>query len=281
MSKFAVMLAHPFTEKKFNEMLNPVIEPKLDGVRVIVHVDHNGVRYYSRNGRELKMFKSMDREMTTLAESMASIWPWDHWMFDGEMMSATFNEMAGTIHRKDYQAGDTVFYCFHAMPLLTFHTGRDTVSQADRRYELLLQPNTDKLRFPQFTNAETVEHIRAKYDQYRSDNFEGAMVKDLSQPWVAKRSHAWLKLKDELSVDVPVTGVLEGEGKYKGTCGTLVIDYKGVSVPVSGMTDAQRHEFWANPDAVIGRIVEVVYQEETVHGSLRHPRFKRFREDKE
>jgi len=59
------------------------------------------------------------------------------------------------------------------------------------------------------------------------------------------------------------------------------VNYKGKNVPVSGMTDLQRRKFWRNPKSIVGKLIEVVYQEETIHGSLRHPRYKRHRPDKE
>jgi DNA ligase-1 len=90
-----------------------------------------------------------------------------------------------------------------------------------------------------------------------------------------------MKIKDELSVDVRVTGMKEGSGKYAGMCGALLVDHRGKMVRVSGMDDEQREEFWNHPRRIIGRMVEVEYQNETAHGSLRHPRFKCLRPDKE
>lgn len=90
-----------------------------------------------------------------------------------------------------------------------------------------------------------------------------------------------MKLKNESSEDLIIVDLEEGEKgkKYEGLLGALVVDFKGVRVSVSsGLSDVQRTQFWHNKEEVIGRIIEVEYHEVTPDGSLRHPRFKRFRD---
>jgi len=63
--------------------------------------------------------------------------------------------------------------------------------------------------------------------------------------------------------------------------GAAIVTYKGKRVRVgSGFSDEQRQQFWANPNSIKGKIIEVQFHEETPDGSLRHPRFVRVREDK-
>ena len=103
--------------------------------------------------------------------------------------------------------------------------------------------------------------------------------------------------------------VYEGEGKYEGMAGGVVVDFNGVPVRIGGgFTDQQRAEIWADfkgvsvtysytsweeeldemitvtekvkpsGQSVIGRLIEVKYHEITPDGSMRHPRFARFRD---
>jgi DNA ligase-1 len=119
--------------------------------------------------------------------------------------------------------------------------------------------------------------------------YEGIMIKDPAAPYVGKRSDAWLKVKPFVEVSLSVTAVLEGEadGKYVGQLGALACegedDGRLIRVNVgSGFTDAQRREFWAQGERLIGRICEVradaltLEAGETVY-SLRFPRFKGWR----
>ena len=73
----------------------------------------------------------------------------------------------------------------------------------------------------------------------------------------------------------------EGDGKYKGTLGKVIVDVNGVAVGVgSGWTDADRSEIWGNKDKYLGNLIEVRYQEKTKDNSLRFPTVKGFRIDK-
>lgn len=78
-----------------------------------------------------------------------------------------------------------------------------------------------------------------------------------------KRNKGILKVKAWYSCDLRVIGVEPGEGKYAGTLGKLVVDYKGNPLRLSGMSDIERDMFWFNPESIIGRIVEVKYKQET------------------
>lgn len=103
--------------------------------------------------------------------------------------------------------------------------------------------------------------------------------------WVLKQANyeGWYKVKPVKSIDCVVTGFKDGEGKYLGLVGALVvsatIDGETCEVArVSGMTDAQRIE--VDEDKDLGRVVEVEYQFVGNRGRLVHPRFARWRDDK-
>lgn len=88
------------------------------------------------------------------------------------------------------------------------------------------------------------------------------------------------KLKPILTADLVVSGFKDGRGKYAGLIGALLLaDSTGrVVASVSGMDDATRINI--DEDTDLGRICEVAYQKVTRQGKLRHPRFKRWRDDK-
>lgn len=89
----------------------------------------------------------------------------------------------------------------------------------------------------------------------------------------------WAKLKHVRTVDAVVVDTKEGEGKYLGLLGALIVACEGqVIAAVSGMTDAERIEMSDNDPT--GRVAEVAYQYVGSGGRLRHPRFVRWRDDK-
>src|SRR5690606_36916126 len=103
-----------------------------------------------------------------------------------------------------------------------------------------------------------------------------------------KRSSDLLKVKVEHTLDAVIIGFKPGEGKYADTIGAIEFaQYRnGVLEPrgfCSGMDDATRYAIGANPEAYVGRVIEVKHfglvTEADLEG-LRHPNFIGFRDDK-
>jgi ATP-dependent DNA ligase len=109
-------------------------------------------------------------------------------------------------------------------------------------------------------------------DEARAKGLEGYMVKEFGY------SH-WWKAKVIHSLDLKVVGIHPGTGKYKGLVGSLILmDSKGMRIRCSGMDETIRFSITEND---IGRLVEVKHNGVTPGGKLRHPRFIRWRDDKE
>ncbi|QWT56573.1 DNA ligase [Stenotrophomonas phage BUCT598] len=114
-------------------------------------------------------------------------------------------------------------------------------------------------------------------------NCDGVIAVDPWGGWKrGERNLAKIKLKPTLTVDVEVVGYELGKGKYANFIGKVLYLYKDQLGKCSGMTDAMRgigggdlETFFA--EEWLGKIIEVEAMEESAHGKLREPRFKRFR----
>ena len=161
--------------------------------------------------------------------------------------------------------------------------------------------------------AHSDAEVKAKFKEKFDLGFEGIIVKPLDGLYERRRTYGYMKIKDEVDtagdVDLLITGVYEGDGKYQGMAGGVIVDFNGVPVRVGGgWSDRQRAEIWADHtntvveytyrsweeeldemitvtekvkpsgQSVIGRLIEVKYHEITPDGSMRHPRFARFRD---
>lgn len=120
-------------------------------------------------------------------------------------------------------------------------------------------------------------------DKERSLGHEGVMINLLEGKYVYGRTTNLLKVKVMQDADLRITGIREGVGKYAGTCGSIVVDYRGTEVGVgSGLTDELRREIWNNQEAFIGRVATIRYFEETTDAngvpSIRFPVFECLRE---
>lgn len=276
---FDCMLAHKYDPKHIKQW--PVlVEPKLDGVRVLVAVTDEGVQFFSRAGKE---FTSFDHLKPTIEQAgYAGV------IIDGEVVSGSFNATVSSVRKKGTEATDAVLHAFDIVNFDTFKSGqRPVVGYEYRRADLhafVRACDSDNVRQSEATVANSHAEVMDLYADYRSRGFEGAMVKTPQHPYEYKRSKHWLKIKAEESVDVPVVDMFEGTGKYENMLGGFVVNHNGKKVRVGGgFSDAQRDEFWneCSLHDFKGRLIEVEYHEETPDGSLRHPRFKRFRDDKE
>lgn len=274
---FNVMLAKGYEPRRIIDWNSIYVEPKLDGVRVLAFVGRETVTYRSRNGNILEMFSHLNKPLRADGDKMRKLWRYEETVvFDGEMMGTDFSDVSGAIHRKNATVKSMIFNPFMVMPAKAFKLGVDEAPQMTR----LKQMHEAGLVIPVARKAICDEDVQKIYTNLLKSGYEGAMVKDYSRPWMATRSHTWMKLKEELTLDLPIVDFREGKGKFVGTLGSMLVDYKGRLVPVYGFTDKFRDHVWANRPKFKGQIVEVLFQRPTVHGSLRHARFKRMRSDK-
>lgn len=292
---FECMLAHDGANHEKKIAGKKLLEPKLDGVRVItvINAANKTAVMYSRNGKLLENFG----HITSAIEDNIELFERSI-VLDGEMVSSSFQELMKQVHRKsDVQSSDARLMLFDILPLTEFQAGISTLGQ--RRRSNLLKSMTatfDKIGsidiIPQ-TEVNLDEYVgELQFKQYNKDaieaGFEGIMIKDLDAKYECKRSHSWLKMKPFIEVSLTVVGIEEGTGRNEGKLGALICEGKddGKSIRVnvgSGFTDADRKEFWESKDALPGQIIEIradaatrSQDSEDIY-SLRFPRFLRFR----
>lgn len=123
---------------------------------------------------------------------------------------------------------------------------------------------------------------KAQAELVWSKGGEGVILKQWDAPYqLGKRNSTLMKIKEEVTLDLLVIDVVEGQGKYQGTTGAIVCkDSKGFTHTISGMTDAQRDVWFVSPTEIVGKVVEVKAMKVLPDGQLREPRFKAIRHDK-
>ena len=288
---FECMLADDSKKHEKKLVGDVLIEPKLDGVRVVVicDVDKDEVKLFSRNGKELLNFPEINKQFDDMMDQMS-----ESMVFDGEIMSDDFQTLMREIHRKGgAKTKDAKLNLFDCMPLYNFQDGS------------CVDPITERKKwldgYTYGPNINLVEHVRMNLDndegqkQFADYNkmcidrgFEGIMVKPVGGIYECKRSTGWLKVKPFIEVSLKVVDTEEGTGRNAGKLGALIVEGtdmdKFIKTNVgSGLTDTDRETFWKAKDKLIGQIVEVradaitQNQDTKDEWSLRFPRFLRFR----
>ena len=174
-------------------------------------------------------------------------------VLDGEVMSASFQDLMKQVHRKsNANADDAVLHLFDILPLREFSAGISSNTQIQRIYELLSwhRPIADHM-----PNVTVVGHVsvdldtdegRAEFNRINAESiaggYEGIMIKDPSAPYECKRTTSWLKQKPFIEVSLAVIGAEEGTGRNAGKLGAIIVegedDGKLIRTNVgSGLTD--------------------------------------------
>ena len=290
---FECMLAHDGANHEKKIIGKKLVEPKLDGVRVLTVVDCESrtVTQYSRNGKVLENFTHITEGLLEHIDKFGR-----SYVLDGEIVSTSFQALMKQVHRKDnVQADDAVLMLFDILPLSEFKNGASIMGQRRRsrflkefKHVFDLVGNIDIIPQEEIDLDSYVGELQFK--QYNQDaiekGFEGIMIKDPEAIYECKRSTSWLKQKPFIEVSLEVVEVEEGTGRNVGKLGALVLegvdDDKAIRVNCgSGFSDADRDSFWIGRDSLPGQIVEVradaVTQNQDGSYSLRFPRFLRFR----
>lgn len=290
--EFNVMLADKYWEKidkLEQEKPRILVTQKLDGMRCTTIKLGDKINLMSRSGQLMTGFVEIEHELRELPDGV----------YDGEILADLsidnsldlFASTVSAARTKDTKKKDMTYNVFdYVKKVEEFVTGMFSESCAQRKQNL---ENILKK-----AHCNYIKYVEVLYDgEYNSDIIdkllnkalslqqEGIMLNIADAPYQKKRTTDILKVKKMNTVDLFVTNVFEGKGKYKGTLGGVVVEYKGQPVGVgSGFSDIQRKMIWEHPESIVGKLIEVQYFEESKDKngkpSLRFPVFKKIRLDK-
>lgn len=285
-----IMLAHKF-EGKITEAVNMSL--KLDGIRCTALIDDKGkIIFKTRQGKIIKGLLGIKIAL--------KVYNLRNCMLDGELIrinkdnlpsDENFRLTTEIVNSKSEDKRDLEYVLFDITPLNDYYR-KECDMDYNTRMILLQQtfkkPNKLIRTVPMYGVTDDTDVIYNTLAMVTSQGQEGLMLNTLSGKYrFGKRSKDLLKVKKMYTCDIKCIAVEEGEGKYTGTLGKIVCDYKGYILRVgSGFTDEQREYYWDNQDKIIDQLVEIQYFEEskdkkTGDLSLRFPVFKRVRDDKD
>ena len=269
-----------------------VVTLKLDGVRcVAIKRSPEDITLFTRQGREIIGVS----ELINLYKNPSI----PNGVYDGEILAIRKeNETTDELFRRTIQLVNSHTESTGLQHILfdtvfsptSWDKGNFTIPYNMRR--LHLEKLFDEIDYtktmigylPTIYTGEDITMIPKLLDEYSDLGYEGIMLNTKLGKYVNKRTKDLVKAKKFDSADLLVTGIKEGQGRLKGTLGTITVDYKGYSVDVSGFNDEERRKYYDNPELIIGKIVEISFQSESsdVDGnlSMRFPVFKGVRLDK-
>jgi len=291
---FDVMLAHKFDEAKIEYPIR--VEPKYDGMRLLAIGNQDGFEFRTRSGKLVESISdNVINSLKTMYEEGIDVWkPETLMVFDGELMGESFADTMRQGRKAGHKFENGKFYCFDAFPLEVFQQLRSKpnpsapyeVRHKELRqvYDAACLGEDDGVILPPSYIIRKFEEVTSFYDGVRKRGLEGLILKRMNGLYHPRRNVDWMKMKGQEEEDVVIVDAEEGQGKFVGILGAIVVDFNGVKVNVGGGFSAeQRVDLWKqyNEGTLVGKVVEVWFHEVTPDGSMRHPRFKWFREDKD
>ena len=220
--------------------------------------------------------------------------------FNGELIRKNEDDLpddenfqigTGIINSDDTDKTCIKFVIYEMLPKEEFLNGESKLTYKQRR-KTHLDPLAEEISALGLENIEVVPLVYEGTDKSKIQEWlnkadamgwEGLML-NKDTKWKNKRNNGILKVKSWKHADLLCTGVIEGEGKNKGTLGSIECDYKGFKLGVPGFTDEMRDYYWNNQNEIIGKIVMIKYKGETKNKqggiSVQFPSFQCIRHDK-
>jgi len=221
----APMLASPTSDVDGALAVLPaaVFEYKLDGARVQIHKGDEGVRVYSRTGRDVTA------SVPEVAAAIAAL-PVAAAILDGEVLALTpagrprpFQDTMRRFGRKLDVAGmqqslPLSLFCFDCLHL----SGADLIDRPlAERHERLAGAVPSTLNVPRLVTSDR-DAARAFLAAALAQGHEGIMAKDPASRYEAgSRGAAWLKIKVAHTLDLVVLAAEWGSGRRQGWLSNL------------------------------------------------------------
>ena len=267
--------------KKNFEFGTYAIMEKLDGWFVYIdYIDGTWSKLSSRAEREIPSLDFLHEHIYKCLSPAENT----RFIFEATIPDMQFHELNGVLNRKSESAENVVLnlhdIIFLDRPELPF---KDRYEYVNPAYIILKEWLGHWVKLvPILAVTSEEEKFLQLFQEVTSSGGEGIILKNYEAGYFfGKRNSNLMKIKEEVTKDLAVVGMVEGEGKYAGTLGALIVQSRdGTKHTVSGMTDEQRTRWWYGRSVIIGQVVEIKAMKELPDGSLREPRFKACRFDK-
>lgn len=134
---------------------------------------------------------------------------------------------------------------------------------------------TEYIRVIEQIECKNLRHLERVFNNLISKGAEGVMVKNPNAEYQNGRSDNLLKLKPYFDAEAKVIGYREGNGKFKGQLGSILVEFQNKKLYIgSGFSQKERE----NPPK-IGEIITFKYSGFTKNQIPRFPVFLRVRGD--
>ena len=280
-----------------------ILEPKLDGVRGIIHCHpKDGIIVLSRNKNKAGEYSQFQNNIPHIRDhqTLKALSKEGYTILDCEVLAPVDDDtlgntmsIIGALPAKAIEVQQKIGLAYLTLFDVVRFKGTDVSEEPWRKRRKLLEtiPTDEFLKHIPYYTRSSVDSRRKLAKELIQKGYEGVVLKDPYATYNASR--AWLKHKERTTIDAQVIGYTYGKGKYNNNIGALKTAVLGPDnklkflCTVSPGTDAKRKELYdqflpltEKQITALNMIVEIEGQQITKDNSIRHPRILRYREDK-
>lgn len=270
------MLAHKYRDHKDKLPYPCFVQPKLNGVRML---------YTDNQMQSRDQHLWVDSMLPEIREVLADLSP--DFILDGELYRHGWSLQkingAASVNR-NAPDGNTALIQYHVFdcvlrtdPTLSFVARWHLLLEELSKHELL-----DRVHIVPTIQVFDQAEAESQYAVFKREQYEGMMYRFPYASYgfasqCGNKENRWtclLKRKDFLDDEFPCIGLLEGDGKYSGMLGALVLQVRpGLTVNVgTGYSDIERVEFFSNPP--MGKLIRIKYEMLSDNGTPLKPVFE-------
>lgn len=259
------------------------ISPKLDGLRCVITKDGA----FTRRGKRYISTKFIEEALEPFFEANPNV------LLDGELynhaLKDDFNKItslarkakAESIKEKDWETIRDILqlHVFDCKDL-----DRPDLDFVERQ-ELIRSAQTLEIPFivvvPQSTIPNNDETVKKFHDDYTDLGYEGAMVRDGSEPYHCGRVKTLQKVKIFTTEEFEIVDFTAGKGKMANKAARVVVRMKNGTTSDAGLNykHAECVEFLENKANYIGKLATIKYFNLTPDGKLRFGKMIDFNRD--
>lgn len=262
-----IQLAYPFEEKRLYKWGFPVlVQPKLDGDRCRAIIDNEGIcTLLSSEEHIITSVPHINQELESMGIRGIEL--------DGELYihGRSHQEIHGLVGRSRNVSPDHTDVEYHVFDVAG---GEPQIKRTIALSHINFIKNV--VRVPSFTAGSFTE-VMDILDMFIRTGYEGMIVRNITYPYLRKRSTGMMKLKPRKEDHYLIIGYEEEiskDGTPKDALGALVLQSDAGHVFKVGsgsfLTRENRVNLWKAKENIVGKIAQIKYQHLT---ERRIPRF--------
>ena len=254
-----------------------VMEIKYDGTRIQAEVFNGKCKLTSRHG------KDKTEQYPEIAKELEKVFQEQHVILDGEIIAGNFQELSTRMHRKAENLNEVskiVFVVFDLLmdEKLDYRYRWDNLRELADYFE-----ESQLITLAEHYDAGNIDDLQYFYEEANKRKEEGIIIKLLDKPYDRGSRKNMYKVKKVYDADLLCVAWNTGDGKKAGKVASLDLIDKSTKIKCSvgsGIDDNMSEYLSNHTQDIIGKIIEIQYNEITETGSIRFPRFISIREDK-